>query len=119
MKRSKGDALLDPLDHLRGDEAALGEDGATMQDAVSHCADLVKAGDAVVLRVGELLEDQLYSLGVVAEVLLDGIGLAVRGLDLEERLLVADALRIPLDHHLLRLGVDELKLGRRAAAIED
>lgn len=97
MQRSKRDALLDPLDHLRGDEAALGEDGATVQDAVSHCADLVEAGDAVVLRVGQLLEDQLHSLGVVAEVLLDGIGLAVRGLDLEERLLVADALRIPLE----------------------
>ena len=119
VQRSEGDALLDPLYHLRGDETALREDGATMQHAVSDSADLVEAGDAVVLRIGQLLEDQLDSLGVVAEVLLDGIGLAVRGLDLEERLFVADALRIPLDHHLLRLGVDELKLGRRAAAIED
>ena len=119
MQWPEGDAPLDPLNHLRGDETTLGEDGATVQDAVTDSADLIKAGDAVVLWVGELLEDQLYSLGVVAEVLLDGIGLAVRGLDLEERLFVADALRIPLDHHLLRLGVDELKLGRRAAAIED
>src|SRR5699024_6288984 len=64
VEGTQGDALLDGGDAGVVDDAALGEGGAAVEDAVAHCGDLIGGGDDALLRVHHDVQHGLDGLVV-------------------------------------------------------
>ena len=107
--------VVDGLDDLGGDEAALLELLAAVDDAVADGVDLGNAVNDLACAGGHLLHDLGECLGVGGEDCRGG-SLGAVGLVSDHAALHANALAQALAQHLLAVHIDQLILqGRRAA----
>ncbi len=118
VKGAEGNALFDGFNALVVDDAALGEGGAAVEDAVADGVDLVGAGDHALLRIDHDVQNGLDGLvvGGHGDVVLDVVAAG----DLMGQLAVdADALAEALGEDLAGVGVHKLILEGRTACVDD
>ena len=112
-------ALLDHLLDFGGDEDALAELLAAVDDAVAYGLDFGVGGDAAYLGVGEDVEDGLDGALVVGLAEFAHLLGAVFELELDEGAVDADFLDAALGEDNLAVGVDELVFYGAASAVEN
>ena len=119
VQRRERHAVLDRLEHLLGDDHAVGEELAAVYDAVADCIDLAHRGDDALFRVEQHVDDRLdrFLMGRHRDVELELLIRLVAGVG--QYAVDADALAQALGHYLARLGVEQLVLQRRAASVDN
>ena len=121
VKRSQGDAVLNGLHHIVGDEDGLVEGLAAVHHAVTHSVDLLHGADDAVLSVHQSVQHGLDGLGMGGHGDVDGVQhLLALHLGLVGELAVdADALAQALGQQSTGLGIQQLILQGRTAGVDD
>ena len=121
VERRQGDAVLQSLHHLVGDEDRLVESLAAVDHPVTHRVDLLHGADHAVVLVHQGVQHSLDGLRVGGHGNVDSVQhLLALHLGLIGELAVdADALAKALGQHLLGLGVEQLILQGGAAGVDD
>ena len=119
MERSQGVALAHLVLDVLGDEHALAELLAAVDQTVTDSVDLLIVADAAFFGVGETREDSLDGALVVDVAQLQDSLRAVAFLIFDEAVFQADFLDTALGENLLAVRVDEFVFGGTAAAVEN
>ena len=121
MQRCQGDAVLQSLHDLVGDQDRAGKGLAAVDHAVADSVDLRHGGDNAVLGVHQSVQNGLDGLGMSGHCHVDGLqGLLALHLGLIGELAVdTDALAEALGQQIAGLGVQELILQGRTACVND
>ena len=121
VERCQGDAVLQSLHDLVGDEDGLVEGLAAVHHAVTHSVDLLHGADDTVVLVHQSVQHGLDGLGMGGHGHIDGVqDLLALHLGLVGELAVdADALAQALGQQRAGLGIEQLILQGRAASVDD
>ena len=119
VQRRERDAVLDRLEHLFGDDNAVGEELAAVYHAVADRVDLAHRGDDALFGVEQDVDDRLdrFLMGRHGNVKLELLIRLVAGV--REHAVDTDALAQALGHDLARLGVEQLVLQRGTASVDN
>ena len=121
VEGGQGDAVLQSLHDLVGDEDGAGKGLAAVHHAVTHSVDLLHGADHAVLFIHQRVQHGLNGLGVGRHGHIHGVqGLLALHLGLVGELAVdADALAQALGQQHAGLGVEQLILQGRTACVDD
>ena len=118
MERSERNALFDRPDDGVVDHDALGEPLAAVEHAMADRADLGHVGEHAVLRIGELVDDELRREGMIGDVDVEFELFASRS-GVAHMSALTDAFAQTLGHDLPGIHIEQLILQRRAAAVDN
>ena len=121
MQRGQGDALLQSLHDLIGDEHGGIEGLAAVHHAVTHSVDFLHGADHAVLGVHQSIEHGLDGLGMGGHGHIHGVEhfLALYLGLIGELAVDADALAQALGQQDTGLGIEQLVLQRGTACVDD
>ena len=121
VERGQGDAVLQSLHDLIGDEDGAGKGLAAVHHAVTHSVDLLHGADHAVLFIHQCVQHGLNGFGVGGHGHIHSVqGLLALHLGLVGELAVdADALAQALGQQHAGLGVEQLILQGRTACVDD
>ena len=117
MERSQVDATLKGVEHLVVEQHALVELLAAMHHAVAHSIYLLEVLDGPYLSVGKQGEDEFHALGMLRDIMHDGLLLAIGKFHFHESAVHTHTLSATRGHYLLGVHIVECILDRRRATV--